>query len=110
MNEEALNDSFNLFASQGYNGSIEDYKELMVSNKDARADSYNLFISEGYNGTDTDFNDLIGVSGQVTLTDDEVGKTNDSANADPSAESNVTDSTPENGSSVSQEKDTTVER
>ena len=110
MNEEALNDSFNLFASQGYNGSIEDYKELMVSNKDARADSYNLFISEGYNGTDTDFNDLIGVSGQVTLTDDEVGKTNDSANADPSAESNVTDSTSENGSSVSQEKDTAVER
>ena len=66
MNEEALNDSFNLFASQGYNGSIEDYKELMVSNKDARADSYNLFTGEGYNGTDTDFNDLIGVSGQVT--------------------------------------------
>mgnify|MGYP003665195909 FL=1 len=110
MNEEALNDSFNLFASQGYNGSIEDYKELMVSNKDARADSYNLFTGEGYNGTDTDFNDLIGVSGQVTLTDEEVGKTNDSANADPSAESNVTDSTSENGSSVSQEKDTAVER
>ena len=110
MNEEALNDSFNLFASQGYNGSIEDYKELMVSNKDARADSYNLFTGQGYNGTDTDFNDLIGVSGQVTLTDDEVGKTNDSANADPSAESNVTDSTSENGSSVSQEKDTAVER
>ena len=92
MNEEALNDSFNLFASQGYNGSIEDYKELMASNKDARADSYNLFTGEGYNGTDTDFNDLIGVSGQVTLTDDEVGKTNDSANVDPSAESNVTGS------------------
>ena len=110
MNEEALNDSFNLFASQGYNGSIEDYKELMVSNKDARADSYNLFTGQGYNGTDTDFNDLIGVSGQVTLTDEEVGKTNDSANADPSAESNVTDSTSENGSSVSQEKDTAVER
>lgn len=95
MNEEALNDSFNLFASQGYNGSIEDYKELMASNKDARADSYNLFTGEGYNGTDTDFNDLIGISGQVTLTDEEVGKTNDSANADPSAESNVTDSTSE---------------
>ena len=110
MNEEALNDSFNLFASQGYNGSIEDYKELMLSNKDARADSYNLFTGEGYNGTDTDFNDLIGISGKVALTDEEVGKTNDSANVDPTAESNVMDSTSEDGSLVSQEKDTAVER
>jgi hypothetical protein len=30
MNEEALQDSFNLFTGNGYNGSLEDYKELMI--------------------------------------------------------------------------------
>ena len=31
MNEEALNDSFNLFASNGYNGDLESYKKLISS-------------------------------------------------------------------------------
>lgn len=89
MNEEAFNDSFNLFASQGYNGSLEDYKELMIDNNDAFKDSYNLFKSEGYNGSENEFAELIGVDSTIMLTDDELGKTNDSANADPSVESNA---------------------
>lgn len=49
MNEEALQDSYNLFKSNGYNGSIDDYKALISSNADALNDSYNLFKSSGYN-------------------------------------------------------------
>ena len=30
MNEEALNDSFNIFASNGYNGDLDGYKKLLV--------------------------------------------------------------------------------
>ena len=89
MNEEAFNDSFNLFASQGYNGSLEDYKELMIDNNEAFKDSYNLFKSEGYNGSENEFAELIGVDSTIMLTDDELGKTNDSADADPSVESNA---------------------
>jgi hypothetical protein len=89
MNEEALNDSFNLFASQGYNGSIEDYKELIASNEDARADSYNLFKSKGYNGTASDFDNLMGIDNTIMLSDEELGKANDSANVDPNVESKI---------------------
>ena len=101
MNEEALQDSFNLFTSNGYNGSLEDYKELITSNNEAFNDSYNLFTSNGYNGTKNDFSTLIGVEGVVSLSDEELGKTNDSANADPNAESGKSDtgSKSENGSS-----------
>ena len=75
MNEEAFNDSFNLFASQGYNGSLEDYKELMIDNNEAFKDSYNLFKSEGYNGSENEFAELIGVDSTIMLTDDELGNT-----------------------------------
>jgi hypothetical protein len=55
MNEEALNDSFNLFAKNGYNGTIEDYQELIRTEKDALNDSYNLFKGNGYSGSADDF-------------------------------------------------------
>ena len=62
MNEEALQDSFKLFSTQGYNGSIEDYKELMSSNEEALQDSFGIFSSEGYDGSIEDYSELIGVS------------------------------------------------
>ena len=91
MNEEALNDSFNLFAKNGYNGTIEDYQELIRTEKNALNDSYNLFKSNGYNGSVDDFSSLIGMG---------PAKTNDSASADPAVESNQkdTDSQSEDGS------------
>ena len=49
MNEEALNDSFNLFASNGYNGDLDGYKKLISSNPEALKDSYSLFKNNGYN-------------------------------------------------------------
>jgi hypothetical protein len=94
MNEEALNDSFNLFAKNGYNGTIEDYQELIRTEKDALNDSYNLFKGNGYSGSADDFSSLIGMGQE---------NTNDSASADPAVESNQndTDSQSEEDSSES---------
>ena len=62
MNEEALQDSFKIFSSQGYNGSIEDYKQLISSNEEALQDSFKMFSEGGYNGSIEDYSTLIGVS------------------------------------------------
>lgn len=88
MNEEALNDSFNLFAKNGYNGTIEDYQELIRTEKDALNDSYNLFKGNGYSGSASDFSSLIGMG---------PAKTNDSASADPAVESNQNDTDSQSG-------------
>ena len=92
MNEEALKYSFDLFVKDGYNGTIDDYKELIKTNDKARSVSYNLFTSDGYNGSDADFNNLMGIDNAIMLSDEELGKTNDSANVDPSVESDTTGS------------------
>ena len=83
MNEQALQDSFSLFASQGYTGNIEDFKELISTNDQAFNDAYSLFSSGGYSGDKSQFAGLVGV--------DKVGKTNDSAAADPIVESEESD-------------------
>ena len=110
MNEEALKYSFDLFVKDGYNGTIDDYKELIKTNDKARSVSYNLFTSDGYNGSDADFNNLMGIDNTIMLSDEELGKTNDSANVDPSVESDTTGSGLDDGFSESQEKDTEIER
>jgi len=97
MNEEALKYSFDLFVKDGYNGTIDDYKELIKTNDKARSVSYNLFTSDGYNGSDADFNNLMGIDNTIMLSDEELGKTNDSANVDPSVESDATGSESEDG-------------
>ena len=61
MDEEALNDSFSLFAKNGYNGTVEDYKELIRTEKDALNDSYDLFKGNGYSGSVNDFSSLVGI-------------------------------------------------
>ena len=83
MNEQALQDSFSLFASQGYTGNIEDFKELISTNDQAFNDAYSLFSSGGYSGDKSQFAGLVGV--------DKVGKTDDSAVADPNVESEESD-------------------
>ena len=79
MNEEALNDSFNLFASNGYNGDLDGYKKLISSNPEALKDSYSLFKNNGYDKSIDDFSSLVGAI---------PAKTNDSASAVPAVESN----------------------
>ena len=60
MNEQALLDSYELFKSGGYPGSLEDYKVLMANNEKALNDSYEIFKSKGYNKSRYDFISLIG--------------------------------------------------
>ena len=45
MNPEALEYSYNLFKKDGYNGSLEDYKQLLASNEEAKKYSYGLFTT-----------------------------------------------------------------
>lgn len=62
MNEQALQDAYNLFVSNGYQKSIDDFKKLIAANPDALNDSYNLFKSQGYNKSIDDYKNLLGVS------------------------------------------------
>ena len=61
MNEEAFKESYRLFSSQGYSGTIDEYKNLISTNSEANKESYRLFSSEGYNGDQNEFNSLVGV-------------------------------------------------
>ena len=61
MNEEALLYSFELFSKDGYEGSIEDYKELIKTNEEALKHSYDLFSKDGYEGDEYKFQNLVGV-------------------------------------------------
>jgi hypothetical protein len=83
MDEQALQDSFELFTSQGYSGDINQYKELISTNEEAFNEAYSLFNDSGYNGNPNQFKELVGVN--------VAGKTNDSASADPNVESSQED-------------------
>lgn len=61
MNEQAINDAYSLFSSKGYNGSIEDFKNLIATNPNALDDAYKLFASKGYNGSIDGFSELMGL-------------------------------------------------
>lgn len=67
MNEEAIKDAYGLFSNTGYNGSYEDFKQLIQSNPEARADAYGLFANTGYNGSQQEFDQLMGVGGPVPV-------------------------------------------
>ena len=64
MNEQALQDAYNLFVSQGYKNSIDDFKKLIATNPEALNDSYGLFKSQGYNKSVDDYKNLLGISAQ----------------------------------------------
>ena len=49
MNEKAIQDAYEMFKSRGYNGSIDDYKQLISTNGNALKDSYEIFKGGGYN-------------------------------------------------------------
>ena len=61
MNEQAINDAYSLFKSKGYNGSLDEFVQLISSNQDALNDAYSLFTSGGYNGDIAEFSELIGL-------------------------------------------------
>jgi len=61
MDDKALKHSYDLFSKDGYNGTFEEYKELINSNEEAKKYSYDLFKNDGYNGGIEDFSTLIAV-------------------------------------------------
>ena len=64
MNEEAIQASYDLFVSQGYKKSLEEYKKLLSTNSNALKESYDTFVSDGYADSIDDYKKLMGVSGQ----------------------------------------------
>jgi len=61
MNEQAIKDSYDLFVSDGYTKSFEEFKKLLSTNTDALKDSYDLFVSDGYGKSIDDYKLLMGV-------------------------------------------------
>lgn len=72
MNEEAVKDAYQLFVSNGYNKSIEEFRTLMNTNENARKDMYELFVSNGYNKAPEEFNVLIGVQEAPSVVETQV--------------------------------------
>ncbi len=68
MNEEAILDSYNLFVQNGYTKSLDEYKQLLLSNPNALNDSYGLFQQNGYKKSLDEFKTLMGVSQQKPIT------------------------------------------
>ena len=69
MNEQAIQDGYKYFKETGYNGSLEDYIELMATNPDAVKDTYTYFKKTGYNGSEEDFSVLFGLDSSVKKKD-----------------------------------------
>ena len=61
MNEQALQDAYELFTAEGYQGSLQDFVNLINSNPNALQDSYDLFKEEGYAKPIEDYQVLVGV-------------------------------------------------
>lgn len=59
MNEEALQHAYGLMTADGYNGSIEEYSNLIATNPEAKTYSYGLFQKDGFNGDETAFSNLV---------------------------------------------------
>ena len=64
MNEEAIQDAYTLFTEGGYNGNIDDYKQLISTNSEAFSDSYAMFSKGGYTGSDKEFKGLMGIGAE----------------------------------------------
>ena len=62
MNEQAINDAYQMFSQGGYSGSIDNFKQLIASNPNALNDSYEIFKSGGYSADIESFKTLMGVS------------------------------------------------
>ena len=61
MNEEAIQQGYSIFKSEGYNGSIDDYKQLISTNGNALKQTYDIFKQEGYNEDINSFKTLMGI-------------------------------------------------
>ena len=66
MNEEALKDAYNSFVSEGYDGSIEEFINLLQTNPEAVDDAFSIFKNEGYEESIDDFQNLLGLKKRLT--------------------------------------------
>ena len=82
MNEQAIQDSYDLFVSQGYTKSLEEYKKLLATNPNALKDSYDAFVSDGYTKTIDEYKTLMGVSGQPVASKKKVFSVSDTPRKD----------------------------
>ena len=64
MNEQAIQDAYSAFVSQGYTKSIDEFKKLINTNPNALKDSYDAFVSEGYTKSIDDYKNLLGIGQQ----------------------------------------------
>jgi hypothetical protein len=62
MNEQAIQDAYNLFVQTGYKGDINAFSNLIKTNPNALNDSYNLFVENGYADSYDDYKTLVGVN------------------------------------------------
>lgn len=83
MNEEALNYAYSLFSKDGYSGSLEDFKSLMLQNKEAVDYAHDLFVKDGYNGESTDFYSLVGFEGSPDVEPLDVPEPEEESMLDP---------------------------
>jgi hypothetical protein len=97
MNEQAIQDSYDLFVSQGYTKSLEEYKKLLATNPNALKDSYDAFVSDGYTKTIDDYKTLMGVGGQPVASKKKVFSVSDTPRKDQEI---TTGSSLEDGSSA----------
>ena len=68
MNQEAINSAYEDFVKGGYNGTIQDFINLISTNPEALNDVYSDFTKTGYNGNINEFKELMGVGNQKSST------------------------------------------
>ena len=67
MNDNAIQQAYQVFSQGGYNGSIDDFKQLISTNQNALNASYNAFKSGGYADDINTFKTLMGVDGSYPI-------------------------------------------
>ena len=67
MNEEAITAGYEYFVKTGYDGSVEEYKELLNTNDEAVNAAFKYFVDTGYTGTVNEFVTLMGVGEKKNL-------------------------------------------
>lgn len=60
MNQEALKTLHSLAGQEGYNGSLDEFVQLMQTDSDALGTMYGVAQNQGYNDSLEDFQTLIG--------------------------------------------------
>lgn len=84
MNEEAFKHAYQLFVKDGYNGTIDNFRALILSNNEALNHSYDLFAKDGYKDGQESFKSLIGMPSQATK--DRIAKSITPATQEPPVE------------------------